>query len=481
MAHLYISAPQKSSGKTTLSIGLCRALRARGLSVQPFKKGPDYIDPLWLTQAAGRTCLNLDFNTMSRAQIADVFARELAGADLGLIEGNVGLFDSTDLAGENSNAALAKQLGSPVVLTVDCQGLARGIAPLLLGYQAFDPELRIAGVLLNKVGGERHAANLIRTVEHYTDLPILGTLPRDPRLVIAERHLGLMPSNESADAETWIETIAHRIADRVDLDRLLALAEHAAPPASPRPLPDLAAPDGPPLRIGIARDSAFGFYYPDDLRALARGGAQLVAFSPIDDPELPGVDGLFLGGGFPECRMEALESNRSMRASVAAFVARGGPVYAECGGLMYLCSSLRWGERRCRMVGAIDAEVEMRAEPQGRGYVRLRETSDFPWPSLDAETPREIPAHEFHHSAIVAPRAHWTYAYEVLRGVGIDGRHDGIVQGNLLACYAHLRDVAGNGWTRRFLSHVRSCRAGRSVRGDMPQERAGVTLGEPRA
>jgi cobyrinic acid a,c-diamide synthase len=223
------------------------------------------------------------------------------------------------------------------------------------------------------------------------------------------------------------------------------------------------------LRIGIARDSAFGFYYPDDLRALARGGAELVPFSPTSDPEPPDVDGFFLGGGFPEYRMAELEANDSMRASMAAFVARGGPVYAECGGLMYLCKSLRWGDARRQMVGAIDAEVEMRPEPQGRGYVRLRETAAFPWPAAQGHGAvsagrREVPAHEFHHSAIVAPRGDWTYAYEVLRGVGIDGRHDGIVQGNLLACYAHLRDVGGNGWTGRFLDHVLRCRAPKGTR-----------------
>ena len=467
MPHLYISAAHKSSGKTTLSIGLCRALRVRGTKVQPFKKGPDYIDPLWLGQAAGRICFNLDFHTMDRGEISSAFARELVGADLGLIEGNVGLFDSTDIAGRNSNAALAKHLGSPVILVLDCQGMARGIAPLLLGYQAFDPDLRIAGLVLNKVGGERHAGNLIRAVEHYTDLPILGTVLRDETLTIAERHLGLMPSNESADADVWIERIAGQVEAQVDLDRLVALAELAD-----RPLPAIPAyrpswVSGSPLRIGIARDCAFGFYYPDDLRALADGGAELVPFSPVSDPEPPAVDGLFLGGGFPEYRMAELERNRPMREAIAGFVARGGPVYAECGGLMYLCKTLRWGDQCREMVGAIDAAVEMRPRPQGRGYVELRETADFPWPGNGAGDPtlgapgREVRAHEFHHSAIVAPKPDWTYAYEVLRGAGIDGRHDGIVQGNLLACYAHLRDVGGNGWTGRFLAHVRRCREGR--------------------
>ena len=462
MGHLYLSAAHKSSGKTTLAIGLCRALRERGLRVQPFKKGPDYIDPMWTGQAAGRPCFNLDFNTTSRPEILAAFARELWGADVGLVEGNVGLYDSTDLEGKNSNAEMAKLLGSPVVLVLDCQGMARGVAPLLLGYQAFDPALRIGGVILNKVGGRRHEENLVRTVEHYTDIPVLGSVRRDPDLAIAERHLGLMPSNEAEGSEQWIERIRTLVEAQVDLDRFLALTEETGP--MPRgPGPARVAATGDTLRIGIAKDAAFGFYYPDDLRALAEGGAELVPFSPISDPALPRVDGVFLGGGFPECRMTELAGNRSMRESLAGFLRAGGPAYAECGGLMYLCRSIRWGDRQAEMVGVLDADVLMHPRPQGRGYVRLRETGDFPWPRSEgvAAPDREISAHEFHHSAIVVPDPNWVYAYEVLRGTGIDGAHDGIVQGNLLASYSHLRDPLGQGWTARFLAHVRRCRAGR--------------------
>ncbi|MCK7578528.1 MAG: cobyrinate a,c-diamide synthase [Chromatiales bacterium] len=456
MAQLYIAAPQKSSGKTTLSIGLCREFTRRGLVVQPFKKGPDYIDPMWLGQAAGRSCFNLDFHTMPESEIRSAFARELGTADLGLIEGNVGLFDSTRLDGAHSNAELAKLIGAPVVLVVNCHGLARGIAPLLQGYLAFDPELDIAGVILNKVGGGRHGENLVRVVEHYTDLPVLGLLRRNDEIGIDERHLGLMPSNEAEDAETWIERIRARIADQVDLDRLLAIAERA-----PRPEPAAILepmPTGDLVRIGIARDAAFGFYYPDDLRALAAGGAELVPFSPMSDSALPKVDALFIGGGFPEYRMAELEDNRLMRQAIRDFVADDRPLYAECGGLMYLCSRLRWKGAWRAMVGALDAEVEMRDRPQGRGYVRLSETDEFPWPRLESSEPAEIAAHEFHHSAILEPDPDWRYGYAVHRGAGIDGSHDGIVQGNLLACYSHLRAVGGNRWTDRFLAQIRRTR-----------------------
>lgn len=455
MAHLYLSAAHRSSGKTTVSIGLCRAFRERGLRVQPFKKGPDFIDPMWLGLAAGRPCYNLDFHTMGRTEISTSFAQESAGADLGLIEGNVGLYDSTDLDGANSNASLAKHLGAPVVLVIDCQGMTRGIAPLLLGYLAFDPDLHLGGVVLNKVGNSRHATNLIRVVEHYTDLPVLGVLPRDESLTIAERHLGLIPSNETGEAEAWIGRIHHWVVDNLDLDRLLGLAEGATPPTLPD-APTRPQWTGPPVRIGIARDPAFGFYYPDDLRALAQGGAELVAFSPLHDPEPPTVDGLLLGGGFPECWMAELEANRSMREGIADFIGRGGPVYAECGGLMYLCKNLRWGEERRAMVGVLNAEAQMQPKPQGRGYVNLRETDAFPWPGPGIAG-SQVQAHEFHHSVVVTPDPDWTYAYEVRHGVGIDGRFDGVVQGNLLASYAHLRDVGDLNWTSRFLAHVRRC------------------------
>lgn len=457
MSHLYISAAQKSSGKTTLSIGLCRAWRDAGVRVQPFKKGPDYIDPLWLTEASSRPCYNLDFHTMGQGEILAAFARELDTADLGLIEGNVGLFDSVDPAGSNSNAELAKLLGAPVVLVINCHGMGRGIVPLLLGYQAFDPALHLAGVILNKVGGSRHARNLIAALEHYTDLPILGVMHRDDDIEIAERHLGLMPSNESEAAEAWIDRIRGRVAEQIDISRLLAIAELAPRPLAPASSRSDTPPGGELVRIGVARDAAFGFYYPDDLRALGEAGAELVPFSPVADRELPAVDGLFIGGGFPECRMAELEANRVMREQIADFIARGGPVYAECGGLMYLCEGIRWKGERREMVGALKAEVQMHARPQGRGYVRLRETPDFPWPGVAAGRPVEIPAHEFHHSSVVAPDPSWRYGYDVLRGVGIDGAHDGVVQGHLLACYSHLRDVGGCRWTGRFVDQVRRC------------------------
>jgi cobyrinic acid a,c-diamide synthase len=453
VTHLFVSAAHKSSGKTTVSIGLCAALRDRGLVVQPFKKGPDYIDPLWLSQAAGRPCYNLDFYTMGREEIGATFAAQMRGADIGIVEGNKGLYDGLDLDGSNSNAALAGLLGAPVVLVLDTRGMTRGVAPLILGYQAFDAAIRIAGVVLNHVGGPRHEGKLRRVIEHYTDVAVVGAVGQAKELEIVERHLGLMPSNESAEAAAQIERLGRRIGASVDLDRLLGIARAAAPVAPP---PPAAAMPSPRVRVGVARDEAFGFYYPGDLEALRRAGAELVFFDTLRDARVPDVDGLFIGGGFPEMRMEALERNASMRESIAAYVAADRPVYAECGGLMYLARSLAWKGKACRMAGVIPADVVMCDRPQGRGYVRLGETGAGPWPPGDG--PAEIAAHEFHYSRLENVAPGLRYAYRVLRGHGIDGEHDGIVLGNLLASYTHLRDVGGNRWTQRFVAHVAACK-----------------------
>jgi len=460
---LFVSAAHKSSGKTTVCIGLCAALRARGEEVQPFKKGPDYIDPLWLGLAAGRPCYNLDPYLSRADEIRAEFAQRTHGASLGLVEGNKGLYDGLDLDGSNSNAALAALLGTPVVLVIDARGMTRGIAPLILGFQAFDKNIRIAGVILNQLGGARHEAKLRAVIAHYTGVPVLGAVQHDERLTIVERHLGLVPSNEAEAARLHVDEIAARIADQVDLDRLLGVARAAAPFAAvPAPSGGAAArPGGPPLRVGIARDAAFGFYYPGDLEALRIAGAELVTFDALRDPLLPSIDALFIGGGFPETHMGALAANATLRAELRAAIEAGLPAYAECGGLMFLARSIEWNGRRADMAGALPVDIVMHPRPVGRGYVHLRETGDGLWPARDGDAPL-IRAHEFHYSSVenLAPGTRFAYAVE--RGHGIDGRHDGIVHHNLLASYAHLRDVADHRWARRFVDFARRCKVKRA-------------------
>lgn len=465
MAHLLIAATHKSSGKTTITTGLAAALARRGKTVQPFKKGPDYIDPMWLGRAAGRACRNLDFHTMADAEIVATFCSYDLAADISLVEANKGLFDGVDVEGQDSNAALAAMLGAPVVLVIDTLGMTRGIAPLLLGYQRFDPGVRIAGIILNKVGGPRHEGKLRASVERYTDLPVLGAIGRDASLEIPERHLGLVPANESAAADSVIGRLADTVENGIDVDQLIAIGGNAEGPcAEPVMFPRRACRSAD-VRIAVARDAAFGFYYPDDLDALTNAGAEIVPVDMLHDPALPDVDGLFIGGGFPETQMAALEANRSLRRSVRSAIKSGMPTYAECGGMMYLARSLRWNGETREMVGVIPADAVMHRHPQGRGYVLLEETGNSPWPApVSARAPLRFPAHEFHYASLDGLPPDLPYAYNVLRGHGIDGHRDGIVLGNLMASFSHLRDVEGNRWAGRFAEFVRSCRHTGSLR-----------------
>ncbi len=450
MSRFMISAAHKSSGKTVVSTGLARALTRAGDRVQCFKKGPDYIDPMWLARASGRPCYNLDFNTQARDEIAAFFAARAAGS-LTLVEANKGLFDGLSTDGSDSNAALAALLGLPVVLVVDAQGTTRGIAPLLQGYAGFDPDIRIAGVVLNKVAGPRHEAKLRAAVEAYTDLTVLGVLPNDPALEIGERHLGLTTPAETGAVEGIIDRFADAVASGIDLDALRRVAV-TAPPLPAAPGASGAAPAGPPVRIAIAKDTAFGFYYPDDLEAFAAAGAELVPFDALHDPALPaGIDGLFIGGGFPETQMEALAANEGLRADIRASLQAGLPAYAECGGLMYLCRSLSWKGRTLPMVGAVPGDAVMTDRPQGRGYARFVNTAAHPWQSPGAE----LRAHEFHYAHVTGLPADTVYARRVVRGTGVTGAADAVVIGNLVAGFCHLRQTRANPWVTDFVGFVR--------------------------
>lgn len=453
MGRLLISAAHKSSGKTTVSIGLCHALSQAGHIVQAYKKGPDYIDPMWLGRATGRPCINLDFYTMQNEEILSRVAQYDTGAAISLIEGNKGLYDGLDLDGSNSNAALAKLLQTPVVLVIDVRGVTRGIAPLLLGYQAFCKDIHIAGVIFNQVGGRRHESKLRAVIDHYTDIPVIGAVARDPVMEIDERHLGLIPSNEAPEVDNKIKTISQLIAYQVDLDKLIAIANTAPalPARNDRPDTDIS----PDIKIAVARDAAFGFYYPDDLQALKRAGAELIFFDTLKDNKLPKVDGLFIGGGFPESFLPKLNANTAMRQSIHDAIEQGLPAYAECGGLMYLAKRINWKDESHEMVGILPADVQMHTKPQGRGYIRLKESELHPWPGDNESAEKEIVGHEFHYSGLENLDPSIKTVYKVLRGYGIDGLQDGLIYKNLLACYAHLRDTGQNHWTRRFVDFVR--------------------------
>ena len=461
MSRIFISAAHKSSGKTTVSIGLCAAFSHNKLTVQPFKKGPDYIDPMWLGLASGHPCHNLDFYTMTHDEIVSTFVQHARSADINLIEGNKGLYDGLDLDGSNSNAALSKLLQAPVILVIDARGMTRGIAPLILGYQQFDKDVNIDGVILNQLGGQRHEKKLRAVIEHYTDVPVVGAVYHDSNLEIIERHLGLMPSNESDTAKQKVQQLGRVIADQVDLEQISRIARSAPPltlapnDESPHVIPD--------IRIGIARDAAFGFYYPGDLEALEQAGAELIFIDTLTDQRLPDIDGLFIGGGFPETQMQKLEQNQSLRTYIHQALENGLPCYAECGGLMYLARSISWQGKTHKMVGVLPGDVVMHERPQGRGYIRLQATPNTPWP-INHNAEQAICGHEFHYSALENLPDNLIYAFNVNRGTGIDGKHDGIVYKNLLANYSHLRNTRQSPWVLGFVNHIRKCKKLRTTR-----------------
>jgi cobyrinic acid a,c-diamide synthase len=452
---MLLSAAHKSSGKTMVSIGLCAALKKRGHEIQPFKKGPDYIDPMWLSLASGHTCRNLDLYLMERDDIVSTFIRH--SAEVNLVEGNKGLYDGLALDGSNSNAALAILLDLPVFLVIDARGMTRGIAPLILGYQAFDRNIHIAGVILNNLGGSRHEAKLRAVIEHYTNVPVIGAIHHDERLSVVERHLGLMPSNESHVATAKIRQIGDAIGEQVDLDKLLELSKK-------EPLNVLRKADirtlhpGNKVRIGIARDRAFGFYYADDLDALETAGAELIPFDALRDTNLPEIDAIYIGGGFPETCAAELEANSAMRAQIKRAIDNGMPAYAECGGLMYLSRSIDYQGRTYQMVGAIPGDVKMHDKPIGRGYVHLKEDDAHPWPRPNAPA-RQIRAHEFHYSSLENLPHDSRFAYHVTRGHGINGEQDGLVLNNLLASYTHLRTIGSCYWADRFVAFIRGIKS----------------------
>ena len=452
MAHVLISAAHKSSGKTALSAGICAALHDRGLRVQAFKKGPDYIDPMWLARASKRSCYNLDFWTQTDQEISSMFAKQVRSADIGLVEGNKGLHDGLSEDGSDSNAALARLLEAPVILILDTRGTIRGVAPLVLGYQQFDPEIEIAGAILNFVGGDRHAAKLIRVMEQFTDVPVLGTVYRTRELELVERYLGLMPSNEDPGADRRIADISKVVADQVDLDRITSIANSA--PAIPGIAKPVAAEPNYGLRIAYARDKAFGFYYSDDLDTFSQLGVQLLPFDTLHDSCLPEADALFIGGGFPEKNMHKLAANAPMKQAVREAIERGMPAYAECGGLMYLCNAIRFESDQCAMVGIIDAECEMHEKPVGRGYTVLQKSAQHLWSDIPQQP---VPGHEFHYSTLNNLADSYAYSFEVQRGFGVNGQNDGIQYKNLLACYSHQRNTERNQWIPDFLEFIKTC------------------------
>jgi cobyrinic acid a,c-diamide synthase len=451
---LIVAGLAGDSGKTLVALGLARAFSSRGLQVAPFKKGPDYIDAGWLgaaTRAPGR---NLDTFLMSRAAIGVALARGLP-ADLALIEGNRGLYDGMDASGGHSTAELAKLLAAPVVLVVDVTKMTRTTAALVKGCSVLDPEVNLAGVVLNKVGTARQEKVIRDAIRHAGGPPVLGAIPRLDDDPLPGRHLGLVTAVEHPQRDDALEYIERLVESRADLDALFEIAR-SAPDAT---LPDEDAPAaGLPVRIGVFRDAALSFYYPENLEALEHAGAELVTISPLDDRTLPPVDALYFGGGFPEVHVERLADNRPMRDAVKAAAAIGMPIYAECGGLMFLARELIVDGSSHPMAGVFDLVVEQGSRPQGHGYVVAEVDHDNPF------FPRgtQLRGHEFHYSRVVAGEDSEATTLRLDRGQGVGARRDGLVKDKVWASYLHLHALGTPSWAGSFARLALAYRAERS-------------------
>ena len=451
-----IAGTSSGVGKTTVTVGLAGALRKRGLRVAVFKCGPDYLDPTYHTRATDAPCHNLDGWMMGREAVVATFERASRGADVALIEGVMGLFDGASPTGdEGSTAEIAKWLQAPVLLVCDASGMARSVHALARGFATFDADLHVAGLVCNRVGSRGHL-DLLREAMG-SSLPMVGGLPDERALVFPERHLGLLMADRAAVPDSVFVAWGERVAEWLDVDAILAIARAAAP------LPEVPAEDridegGPRARIGLALDEAFHFYYDDNLRRLEGLGAELVRFSPVHDARLPDIDGLYFGGGYPEIHAEALSRNTGMLEDVAAFAANGGPIYGECGGLMYLSKGIRTLDGRLHsMVGIVPGEAQMRDRLQALGYVEV----DTLAATLLGSSGLRFRGHQFRYSDLQL-ETDVEHAYTVRRCRGGAVFKEGFRVGNTLASYVHAHwasnPLLAKGLVDACVAHARRMR-----------------------
>ncbi len=441
-------------GKTTVVTGLLRVLRDQGLVVQPFKVGPDYIDPGFHEKAAGRDSYNLDTWLVPEERLISTFCTLAAGADLSVIEGVMGLFDG-GAAGVSSTAHIARLLQAPVVLVMNCRSMGQSAAAVALGYREYALDVKIAGVILNQLGSDNHE-QIIREAMAGIGMPVLGALHRTDALQTPERHLGLTPVTET-ETDALIAHMAETVGAGLDLAAIRSVAE-SAPPLFPET--EETVSEKAPVRIGVAKDEAFTFYYPTSLSALAEKGAELVSFSPLADKTIPDVDGLLFGGGFPEMFLEKLAANVSLKASIRKARDAGMPIFAECGGLMYLCRKIfDFEEKEYEMVGLVPAVCRMQKKLQRVGYVTAKALRE----SILAAAGETLRGHEFHFSTMEPDASDFPWAYELIGSRQKEAHREGYAAGAVLASYLHINFDGSPAAADRFLS---ACRAYRKAGGE---------------
>ncbi|MFH0939899.1 MAG: cobyrinate a,c-diamide synthase [Planctomycetota bacterium] len=450
---LVIAGTQSGVGKTSVTLALTRALTRRGLRVQTFKVGPDFLDPSYLALASNRPCYNLDGWMCGEKYVRQLFVRKTADAEIAIIEGVMGLFDGADsTTSEGSTAEIARWLNAPVLLVVNAHGLARSLAAVVKGFVSFEPDLRIAGVIANQCGSDRHAQWLAESLRTAILPPLLGAIPRGDFPALPSRHLGLVTADSSALSLAVLDQMADVFERHVSLDAILAACDSASLPS----VPQISAPEprARRMRLGVAHDAAFHFYYPDTLEALQAEGCELAFFSPLNDARLPEmIDALYLGGGYPEEHAEALAANTTLLQDTRTFAANGNTIYAECGGLMYLAEGIETRvKQRHALAGILPVWTRMLERRKALGYVEVELTADSLWGRRGAR----VRGHEFHYSEIVTDSQlkDWRLVYSLQRQ-----RADGIVvegfqRGRILASYVHAHFASRPETIRYF---VNSC------------------------
>ncbi|NOX25523.1 MAG: cobyrinate a,c-diamide synthase, partial [Deltaproteobacteria bacterium] len=379
---LLVAGLSGGSGKSVVAVGITAALAEQGLRIAPFKKGPDYIDAGWLQMAAGNECHNLDPYLMPAAVIKQSFREHSRGKNLAVVEGNRGLFDGVDMAGSYSTAELAAMLEVPVLLSIDCTKTTRTVAAMVLGCQQLGANIDILAVVLNRIGSARHERVVRQAVEYYTDVKVVGAIPRLERDIFPQRHIGITPCPEFAGAPEAIHSLARLIGEHVDLGLVAELARPIPTTDRKAGIHDIRPDCGAAttaVTIGVIRDAAFQFYYPENLRALELCGANLVEINALTMRALPEIDGLYIGGGFPETSVRELAANTSFRYSVKDAIEQGLPVYAECGGLIYLGESLEVDGDKYPLAGVFPVQFEMMQKPQAHGYTIIQALSGNPF------------------------------------------------------------------------------------------------------
>ncbi|MFN4132262.1 MAG: cobyrinate a,c-diamide synthase [Caldimicrobium sp.] len=440
-----ISSHRGGAGKTIFTLLLISILKERGFQVAPFKKGPDYIDAGWLGRAAQKPCRNLDLFLFDAAHNLYSFYKGSQGCDVAIIEGNRGLFDGVDIEGSCSTESLAKLLKAPVILVLDCTKATRSMAALLKGFIEFDPDVQIKGVILNNVANPRHESIIRGSIEKYTEVSVLGVIPR-LKEVVKERHLGLITYFEKD--LNFLDSLKNKVVNNVDIDKIIEIAKSS---------PELHISENMEvikkefnLKIGVFLDSAFQFYYPENLESLLNLGAEPVFINSLEENKLPSeLAGLYLGGGFPEIYAEKLAENEELRREIKYLVEAGMPVYAECGGLMFLGEEIEWQEKKFPMAGVLPLKFKISKKPYGHGYVIAKVINYNPYFKV-GDT---IKGHEFHYSypyqMEIKKDMHLVFQLE--KGVGLDGRFDGLSYKNLIACYTHIHVFSVKYWAKNFL------------------------------